>query len=150
VGLDPVDNMVRASGRSDMTAMGYPIGRLVYGDDPDTMLKVELAHPKARPAYAASWPLQKFVERMQGGSKPHILAMGHLHSYICADFRSILCMMPGCWQAATTFEASQGLEPAVGGVLLWVRREGRSFVFRHEWHALRAKPVQWFSPSAHA
>jgi predicted phosphodiesterase len=146
VGLDPIANMVKASGRTDMTAMGYPVGRLVYGDDPDTLLKIELAHPKTRPAYAASWPLQKFVERMQGGSKPHVLVMGHLHSMILGEFRSILCLMPGCWQAATTFEASQGLEPAVGGVLLWIRREGREFKIRHEWHALRARPVQWFAP----
>ncbi len=143
VGLDPVKNMALVHGRDDITPMGYPIGRLVYGDDPDNMFKVELAHPKTRPAYAASWPIQKFVERMQGGSKPHILVMGHLHSHLTGDFRSIWCVMPGCWQWATTYESSQGLEPAVGGVLVWVRREGREFKIRHEWHAMRAKPVSW-------
>lgn len=143
VGLDPVKNMALVHGRDDITPMGYPIGRLVYGDDPENLFKVELAHPKTRPAYAASWPVQKFVERMQGGSKPHILVMGHLHSHLTGDFRSIWCVMPGCWQWATTYESSQGLEPAVGGVLVWVRREGREFKIRHEWHAMRSKPVTW-------
>jgi predicted phosphodiesterase len=146
IGMSPGAALVRRAqemGRQDIHHVGDIQGRVVFGKG-EQAIKVELAHPKASGnTYAISYPVQKWVERMPGGAKPHILISGHLHTFSVLDVRNVVCVQPGCFEHSTPYTREMGLHPAVGGVVIWARRDGLSLRFRSEWVATRTKPVDW-------
>lgn len=137
------ERRAREVGRTDIHHVGDIQGRVVFGQG-EQAVKVELAHPKVSGnTYAISYPVQKWVERMPGGAKPHILISGHAHVFSMLDVRNVICVQPGCFEHSTPFTRELGLHPAVGGVIIWARRDGLNLWFRSEWVATRTKPVDW-------
>jgi predicted phosphodiesterase len=133
----------REMGRNDIHHVGDVQGRVVFGKG-EQSIKVELAHPKVSGStYAISYPVQKWVERMPGGAKPHILLSGHLHQFSVLNVRNVVCVQPGCFEHSTPYTREMGLHPAVGGVVIWAKRDGLNLWFRNEWVATRTKPVDW-------
>jgi predicted phosphodiesterase len=145
-GVDPILATVHrahATGRTDLHHLGQTVGRLVIGSG-DQEIRIEAAHPeKGAGAYALSYGVQKYVEALQGGSKPHVLVCGHMHSYFTTWIRGIWACMPGCWQYQTEYERRKALHPAVGGVIAWIRRSPYAIQVAHEWHGHHAREVEW-------
>jgi predicted phosphodiesterase len=146
IGMDPGRGLVaRASlrGRHDITHLGHTQGRLLFGEG-EHALRVELVHPqKGGTAYAKSYPVQKWIETYEGGDKPHIAILGHLHSYSVIEVRNVVAIQPGCFQWQTAYEQSKGLQPAVGGALVWAYRDDTGFRFRHEWRRWWPRGATW-------
>ena len=141
VGMDPgraFEARARQAGREDVHHLGHQQGRVQLGD-----VRIELAHPSGGSAYAKSYPVQKWIERYEGGDKPHILIFGHYHSYMVIENRNVCAIMPGCWKFQGTFEQSKGLQPAVGGALIWAWRDEVGMRFRHEWRRWWPTGVTW-------
>jgi len=62
-------------------------------DEQDILLdngaKIRLRHPGGGTAYAISYKLQKYIEAISGGKKPHILFQGHFHKAEYLFYRNI-------------------------------------------------------------
>jgi predicted phosphodiesterase len=52
-------------------------------------VKLKLFHANDGTAYATSYKLQKLIESLEGGNKPHILAEGHYHKAMYAFIRNV-------------------------------------------------------------
>ena len=62
-------------------------------DEQDILLdngaKIRLRHPGGGTAYAISYKLQKYIEAISGGKKPHILFQGHFHKAEYLFYRNV-------------------------------------------------------------
>ena len=55
----------------------------------DSGLKIRLKHPGGGTAYAISYHMQKYIESISGGQKPHLLFQGHFHKAEYMFYRNI-------------------------------------------------------------
>ena len=55
----------------------------------DNGCKIRLRHPGGGTAYAISYKLQKYIEAMSGGKKPHLLFDGHHHKALYMFYRNV-------------------------------------------------------------
>lgn len=122
---------VIASRRADMKYLGR--------DDAVIMLtpncSLQLKHPGDGSAYALSYKIQKMVDALSGGEKPHIMAVGHYHkAEVLPLYRNVQCIQTGCFQAQTSFMKSKGLAAHMGGYLIEVNvdEEGTITRFKNE------------------
>lgn len=76
----------RSAGRDDLTVVGDCERLLQFGET-----RIQLLHPDGGPAYARSYPIQKYIRDLPSGAqaKPHILACGHRHMYVHTIERGI-------------------------------------------------------------
>jgi len=80
-------------GRKDLIHLGY------QEVDVELVAKkgrsiMRIMHPGGGTSYAISYALQKIVESLQGGEKPHIILCGHYHkagSFYPREVHSVLC-----------------------------------------------------------
>jgi len=111
-GIDVVATICRR--REDMVYLGYGGADVDIGG-----VKFALIHPSGGVPYARSYRAQKIIEQLPGGSKPHVLIIGHLHiTDILPNYRNVLSIMAGCFQSQTPYLRRKGLAPDVGGYLL--------------------------------
>lgn len=55
----------------------------------DNGAKIRLRHPGGGTAYAISYKIQKYIEAMSGGKKPHLLFDGHFHKALYMFYRNV-------------------------------------------------------------
>jgi len=79
-------------------------------------------------AYAITYPAQKYINAIQGGSKPNIIIFGHLHSAYYLPYRNIHSLGAGCFQWQTRWLRSKGLQPVVGGWIVEVEISNGSII----------------------
>lgn len=98
-----------------------PSNGIIIVDTPSGKLRIQLQHPGGGTAYAISYRLQKIIESLEGGNKPHVLAVGHFHK---ADwlptYRNVSGFQCGTFQAQTPFMASKASPAHVGGWIVEV------------------------------
>ena len=127
-GLDPLRAV--AAARDDITYLG-PLSAWVYFGP----LSLYLLHPKGGLAYAVSYKLQKLIESFEGGRKPNVVVCGHWHKQAFVIERHVFGILPGCFEAQTTFERGLMLQPQLGGVVLdiEVREEEIAYTVSPKW-----------------
>jgi len=108
IGVD----FIRAFGhaRPDFNILGWYYANTTYGD-----IKLGLWHGDGGGAYALSYKSQKFIEKMEGGSKPDILLVGHYHDALQYNYRNIHVIHGGCFEGRTRFAIRKGLPCTIGG-----------------------------------
>jgi len=112
LGMNAIAEICRR--RSDMVYLGYGYADVNIGG-----VNFALIHPSGGVPYARSYRGQKIVEQLAGGSKPHVLVIGHLHvTDIMPSYRNVLVIMAGCFQGQTPYLKRKGLAPDVGGYIL--------------------------------
>ena len=80
------------------------------------VLRVALLHPDGGTAYALSYKSQKIIEAWEGGSKPHIIGIGHFHkAEFMPRYRNVKAIQAGCFQNQTPYMARKALAAHVGG-----------------------------------
>jgi len=79
---------------------------------------VRLAHPGGGTAYALSYTLQKIVESLQGGEKPHVYLSGHYHKMGYWMVRNIHTFLVGCMEDQTTFMRKKHIEAHLGAYIV--------------------------------
>jgi len=83
---------------------------------PSGDVRVQLIHPDGGTAYAVSYKVQKIVEGLAGGDKPHLLVVGHYHkAELLPRIRNVAALQAGTFQEQTPFMARKGAEAHVGG-----------------------------------
>ena len=79
-------------------------------------------HGEDGSTYALSYRLQKFVEALTGGSKPHILLAGHDHKSGFFEFRNVLCFAGGTLEGQTKWMRNKKIAAMVGFWIIEVWR----------------------------
>ncbi|MDD2435691.1 MAG: metallophosphoesterase family protein [Bacilli bacterium] len=99
--------------RSDMVYLGADYAEIMINN-----CKIHLQHPGGGSAYARSYKLQKFIDAMKGGEKPHILAQGHFHKTFYMLYRNIHAFSVPSVQGPTPFTVSSGLGNDMGAWII--------------------------------
>lgn len=111
-GIDVVKQV--CARRDDMVYLGYGGATVEIGG-----LNAYMMHPDGGVPYARSYRLQKIIEQLPGGDKPHVLVIGHLHiTNLLPMYRNVVGLIAGCFQAQTPYLRRKGLAPDVGGWIL--------------------------------
>lgn len=85
-------------------------------------LKVEIYHPDKAGAYALTYHMQKEIERIPGGMKPHMLFCGHRHEAVfLPDYRGVAGFECGTFEDQTDYLKRKHITPHIGG---WIIRVG--------------------------
>jgi len=69
----------------------------------DNGCKIRLRHPGGGTAYAVSYKIQKYMEALSGGKKPHLLFDGHFHKALYLFYRNIHGFEAGTLQEQSPF-----------------------------------------------
>lgn len=86
---------------------------------PTADLRIVLVHPNGGTAYALSYKPQKIIESWEGGTKPHVLGIGHFHkAEFMPRYRNVQAFQAGCFQDQTPFMRRGSLAAHVGGWIL--------------------------------
>ena len=99
-----------AEKRKDLKYLG--LSQAFINITPNCLL--ELRHPEDGTAYAISYKMQKMIEGMFGGEKPHILAVGHYHKAEYLPYRNVHSIQTGCLQAQTPWMRGKGIAAIMG------------------------------------
>jgi len=102
-----------SAGRSDMVYLGQYSGDIVLSG-----VNIRVMHPDGGGAYAISYKMQKLIEQIPSGRKPHIFIAGHYHTALYFFYRNIHAFQAGCFEGQTTFLLRKGLNPAIGGWII--------------------------------
>lgn len=88
----------------------------------------DLWHGEDGSSYAISYRLQKIVESIPGGDKPHILGTGHVHKTGYFFIRNIHCITAGSIQKQSAWMRSTRKEAHVGFWIVdaWIADHGIS------------------------
>lgn len=108
-------------------------------DEGDISLKgkatLKLWHGEDGNSYALSYRLQKILESLTGGEKPHAMICGHTHKYVSIFERFVYCISAGCMQSQTPWMRGKRIAAHVGFCVvdLWVNDKGVCKM-AHTWH----------------
>jgi len=113
---------VKGSGAYIVEDIAKELGAVYLGqDEGDIALKhhitLKLWHGEDGNTYAISYRMQKIVESLTGGTKPHIIIAGHVHKMMYNWLRHIHCIGAGSIQMQSKWMRSKRLEAHTG---FWV------------------------------
>lgn len=106
--------------RSDWHHIGDDYGRIEFKTRDGRTWRVLLVHPDGGTPYAISYRAQGIIRDLEGGSKPNMVCIGHLHkSLYMPSNRNIATFQTGCFQWQTPFMVRKPTDAHVGG---WIVR----------------------------
>ncbi len=79
---------------------------------------LRLRHPSGGGAYALSYPMQKYINSLEGGQKPNVLAQGHYHNRLEIEYRNIFAYQVPCFESQTLWLKAKGLQPVTGAWII--------------------------------
>jgi len=120
-GLSIHPGKVISQQRKDMKWIGDFYARLRLGR---SNVYIDVVHPTGQPAYAISYKLQKYIEKLPSGNKPNILLWGHFHTAMYMSYRNIHAFQVGCFQDANDLTARMGIYPVIGGWIIEGKHNG--------------------------
>lgn len=77
-------------------------------------LTINLWHGEDGNSYALSYRVQKIIESLQGGEKPHIMFCGHTHKYVKLFERNIHAISVGCIEDQSSWMRSKRIAAHTG------------------------------------
>jgi len=80
----------------------------------DNGLTIRLLHPGGGSAYALTYKLQKHINAIRPGHKPHVLVQGHYHKACQIFYRNIHAFEGGCLEDQTAFMRKKHTPAMVG------------------------------------
>ena len=89
--------------RDDLTYLGSDCEDLKIGK-----LKIRLYHGNGGGSYAKSYKIQKYLDQIPLGERPHILQTGHIHQAFYLKQDKTHCFQTSCLQDLTPYERSMG------------------------------------------
>lgn len=105
-----------ADKRPDIKYLGVSGAFLNFG-----RIIIYLMHGEGGNAYARSYKMQKIIEQLPAGEKPHILLLGHYHTTnSLPNYRNVAGFQLPCFQTQTQYLKAKGLSPEVGFLIIEV------------------------------
>lgn len=104
----------------------------------------EMYHPGGGCASSLSYRAQKYIDKMEPGSKPNIVGMGHFHQSHFLAYRNVIAVLLPCLTAKSPFAIRQGLENTMGAyfVNIYVNKQGEVEMFEFEEKRFTYKDVK--------
>lgn len=101
--------------------IGDDYGRIEFRVPNGRRWRVLLVHPDGGTPYAISYRAQGIIRDLEGGSKPNMVCIGHLHkSLFMPSNRNIATYQTGCFQWQTPFMVRKPTDAHVGGWIVEV------------------------------
>jgi predicted phosphodiesterase len=99
-------------GEGDISLKGKATLKLWHGEDGNS--------------YALSYRLQKILESLTGGEKPHAMICGHTHKYVEIFERHVMCTSAGSMQSQTPWMRGKRIAAHTGFLIIdyWVNDSG--------------------------
>lgn len=127
--------------RPDWHFLGEDSGTLALKTPTGKEFVVMLLHPSGGTPYAISYRGQHIVEALEGGHKPHLIGIGHLHkAEWMPTYRNVSVFLAGAFQWQTPFMVRGSLAAHVGGWIIRVTPGDFNAAVQAEFVAFYADP----------
>ena len=128
--------------RPDLKFVGSEHAYVFPEESPKTT--IEMFHPGGGCASSLSYRPQKYIEKMEPGSKPNIVGMGHYHQSEFISYRNVLGILLPCLTSKSNFAIRQGLENTMGAyfITMYVNQKGEIEMFEFEEKRFTQKDVK--------
>jgi predicted phosphodiesterase len=104
-----------AEARDDMFYLGVEEADIIFKGEDGRSAKVRLIHPGKGTAYAISYQIQKYIESLTGGNKPHVLLVGHYHkTELLPQYRNVYAVQAGTLERQTPFMRARNIAAHMG------------------------------------
>ena len=105
---------------------------------------IEMLHPGGGCASSLSYRSQKYIDKMEPGSKPNVLGQGHFHQSHFLSYRNVIALLLPCLTAKSNFAVRQGLENTMGAyfINMYVNSKGEIEMFEFEEKRFTQKDVK--------
>ena len=105
---------------------------------------IEMFHPGGGCASSLSYRPQKYIDKMEPGSKPNIVGMGHFHQSHFLSYRNVIALLLPCLTSKSNFAIRQGLENTMGAyfINMYVNSKGEIEMFEFEEKRFTQKDVK--------
>ena len=102
--------------RPDMHFLGDDMG--MYHPLGSKKTSIEMFHPGGGCSSSLSYKMQKYIDKMEPGTKPNIIGSGHFHQSHMMAYRNVIAFLIPCLTAKTNFAIRQGLENTMGAYFI--------------------------------
>ena len=128
--------------RDDMEYLGSEHAYFNPKNSPKTV--EEIYHPGGGCASSLSYKPQKYIDKMEPGSKPNAGGMGHFHQSEFLAYRNVILLLLPCLTAKSPFAVRQGLENTMGAyfINMYVNSKGEIEMFEFEEKRFTQKDVK--------
>lgn len=118
--------------RSDMHFMGET--KSIFNPVENAKTNIEMYHPGGGCASSLSYRMQKYIDKMEPGTKPNALGAGHFHQSHMLSYRNVIALLIPCLTDKTDFAIRQGLENTMGAyfINMYVNQQGEIEMFEFE------------------
>ena len=105
---------------------------------------IEMYHPGGGSASSLSYRPQKYIDKMEPGSKPNVGGMGHFHQSEFLAYRNVIEILVPCLTAKSPFAVREGLENTMGAyfINMYVNKKGEIEMFEFEEKRFTQKDVK--------
>ena len=110
----------------------------------DLKTTIEMYHQGGGSAFSLSYKTQKYIDKMEPGTKPNLLGMGHFHQSHFLSYRNVIALLVPCLTAKSPFAVRQGLENTMGAyfVTMYLNSKGEVEMFEFEEKRFTKKDVK--------
>lgn len=110
--------------RPDMHFLGDDMG--IFYPDESKKTSIEMFHPGGGCSSSLSYKMQKYIDKMEPGTKPNIIGSGHFHQSHMMAYRNVIAFLIPCLTSKTNFAIRQGLENTMGAYFIdmYVNNDG--------------------------
>ena len=110
--------------RPDMHFLGDDKG--IFNPKESIKTSEEMFHPGGGCSSSLSYKMQKYIDKMEPGTKPNIIGSGHFHQSHMMAYRNVIAFLIPCLTAKTNFAIRQGLENTMGAYFIdmYVNKDG--------------------------
>lgn len=110
--------------RPDMHFLGDDMG--MYNPSDSKKTSIEMFHPGGGCSSSLSYKMQKYIDKMEPGTKPNIIGSGHFHQSHMMAYRNVIAFLIPCLTSKTNFAIRQGLENTMGAYFIdmYVNKDG--------------------------
>jgi hypothetical protein len=118
---EEIQRVARENNRNDLRYVGHIKQDMIMNVEGKDA-RIRIGHLMGAIPYAKSYPLQKMIESIQGGTKPHMMVVGHLYHLEQLFERGIWGYQVGSFidQTPSMLNARQGTD--VGGYIFTLKR----------------------------
>ena len=102
--------------RPDMHFLGDDMG--IYHPLCSKKTSIEMFHPGGGCSSSLSYKMQKYIDKMEPGTKPNIIGSGHFHQSHMMAYRNVIAFLIPCLTSKTNFAIRQGLENTMGAYFI--------------------------------
>lgn len=119
-----------AQGYFDLVYMGYGEADFELTVPGGGRSIIKIIHTGGGSSYAFSYASQKLAESFQGGEKPDVCIIGHLHKFDYCLARGVHCVQVGCIEDQTIFMRKKRLAAHVGFTTITIQQDEKGAISR--------------------